>query len=1078
MKGFNLVVWLFIFNYSCSKPWSIDYHQISEGWEELPDSTRPWVYWYWISDHISREGITRDLEMMDSLGIGAALIGNVFIPNIKRGTVPVLSDEWYGDLRFALQEGSRLGIDIGIFNGPGWVQSGGPWIDSSMAMRYLVCRDTIFSGGDLVNASKLEIREGQQVALFAYPLKGHQTIPKIIQVQSNLKATDDPGNLLDGKLETAYLFPAGQMENEKLVVDLEFEDTISLESVKFILVEDPFYVEFDLEVWKTDDFQKVCSGQIDRSNQMLTVGPMTFGPVVKSFEKTNGKKWRITFQHLNKNRVWFTDVKRNGGIKEILFSRKDRLEHYVEKQLGKMFQLPGPEWEHYQWEEQISNTDTTDHLHPDQWVDLSNLLEKPNQNWTVPDGYWKIYSVAMMPTGVTNAPVSKEAQGLDVDKMKKEYVFYHFENYVRPLLQRLNAEEKNALKYLVIDSYETGSQNWTDGMRAIFLEKYGYDPMPWLPVINGDVVSNPELSDRFLWDVRRMVADEISDEYVAGLQEKAEENQMKLWVENYGHWGFPGEFLQYGGRADLISGEFWLDDPLGEIECRAAASAAHTYGKGPVYAEAFTAPRKHYSRYPGMLRRRGDWSYIQGINHHVLHVYIHQPYQDTFPGINTWFGVEFNRHNSWFPKSKSWIDYLRRNHFLLQQGNYQADVCYFIGEGAPLMTGIEQPGLRPGYAFDFINAEVIINDLEVVDHRLVLPNGMSYALMVLPPLQTMRPELLKKLEQLVGDGAYILGPPPARSPSLKNYPDADREVRELSQKLWGLTENDTHNYGAGAVFRSQDLESVFQYIRLDPDVIMEQKLSDSLLWIHRRRGEVDIYFLTNQSEQLIKANIDFRVQEKYPGLWDAVSGERRPLVDFRTERDRTQIELQFNPGASYFVVFSSNASRETGANFPEYEEVLDLSVGWTIEFDPALEGPEKPLFINELFDWSDAQADSIRYFSGTAKYQKEFEWVPETGESYYLSLGEVAWVANVTLNGKDIGGVWTEPASIKLRGLSSGKNKLEIEVTNTWVNRLIGDSKLPPQERLTWIAENPYRPDHGLQKSGLLGPVKLMKRSH
>lgn len=1053
------------------------YLDLYDGFNDLPDSTKPWVYWYWISDHISRDGITRDLETMDSIGVGAALIGNVYLSNIERGKVPALSEAWYEHLRFAMQEGARLGIDIGIFNGPGWVQSGGPWIDSTEAMHYLVCRDTIVEEGFSLEASTLNIRHGQPVALFAYPVRSLKDFPQPAEVHSSLSEVT-PGQLFDKNLNSEVLFPENEMAPEDIWIEFSFNQVVTARSIQLVPIEQPFYMEFDLEIWEGNKYHHVCSGRIDRSNKMLTVGPATYGPVVKNFPQVSGNKWRIRFTQLNKNKVWFTDVKRIGGLKEIILSDQGMLENYIEKQLGKMHQLPSPEWQAYQWTEQVDYGDTSSQLSKDSWIDLTYLSNMDSGSWITPDGFWHIYSFSMLPTGVTNAPVSPESQGLDVDKMQKEYVFGHFDHYIKPLLDRLTEEEKKALKYLIIDSYETGSQNWTDGLRERFKVKYGYDPLPWLPVINGDIVGSADLSDRFLWDLRRLVADEISDQYVSGLHEKAQENQMKLWVENYGHWGFPGEFLQYGGRADLVGGEFWMDDPLGEIECRAAASAGHIYGKEPIYAEAFTAPRKHFSRYPGMLRKRGDWSYAQGINHHVLHVYIHQPYQDTFPGINTWFGVEFNRQNIWFPKSKSWINYLRRNHFLLQQGNYQADVCYFIGEGAPQMTGIKDPELPRGYSYDFINAEVIINDMQVENHRLVLPNGMSYAVLVLPPLKTMRPEFIKKIERMVLDGAHIVGNAPERSPSLQNYPTCDSVVSAIAEKMWGTDtlQKSEVEYGAGMIFKRDQLEPVLAELKIEPDLMLNGTDADSVLWIHRQIKGVDIYFLTNQSDQLLNIMADFRIEGKYPEIWDAVTGEQNPVVSFIAKNNRTQIPLEFQPAESYYLIFSNNNSTSgRKKNYLLFEEVQNLSGDWKIQFDHKLRGPGNPFLTNELFDWSKSAYDSIKYFSGTATYEKSFEFTGDTLGNYFLDLKGVSWLANIYLNGKEVGGAWTEEARVRLDNIRLGTNDLKIDLTNTWVNRLVGDSDLPQEKRLTWIAENPFRVDTPLQRSGLLGPVKIVR---
>lgn len=253
-----------------------------------------------------------------------------------------------------------------------------------------------------------------------------------------------------------------------------------------------------------------------------------------------------------------------------------------------------------------------------------------------------------------------------------------------------------------------------------------------LPVFFGRVVQSAEISDRFLWDVRRMIADRISHQYVGTMRQKANEYGLQLWLENYGHWGYPGEFLQYGGQSDAIGGEFWTGNDIEGMELRAASSAAHGYGKNIVHAEAFTSGGPMWNYHPGNLKKLGDWAATKGVNHFVLHVYIHQPYDTMIPGINAWFGIEFNRHNTWFSQSKTWIDYLRRSHYVLQQGKYVADVAYFIGEDAPKMTGIRHSELPEGYNFDYVNAE-IIQRMKIVNGRFVLPDGMSYKLLVLPP---------------------------------------------------------------------------------------------------------------------------------------------------------------------------------------------------------------------------------------------------------------------------------------------------------------------------------------------------------
>jgi hypothetical protein len=339
-----------------------------------------------------------------------------------------------------------------------------------------------------------------------------------------------------------------------------------------------------------------------------------------------------------------------------------------------------------------------------------------------------ILRTGMAPTRVTNGPASPEGTGLEVDKMSKTHVAEHFEAFLGQIIKKIPPGDRKTWKVTVEDSYETGGQNWTDGMMDKFKAVFGYDPLPFFPVLQGFVVGSEDMSDRFLWDMRRFIADRVAYDYVGGLREISHKYGLHTWLENYGHWGFPGEFLQYGGQSDEVAGEFWSEGELGNIENRAASSSAHIYGKNKVSAESFTAGGKAFARYPALMKQRGDRFFTEGINNTLLHVYIQQPYKNKVPGVNAPFGNEFNRLNTWFGDLDLFTDYLKRCNLLLQQGKYVADVAYFIGEDAPKMTGICDPALPRGYAYDYINAEVLLTRVKVKNGRLVLPDGMSYGI--------------------------------------------------------------------------------------------------------------------------------------------------------------------------------------------------------------------------------------------------------------------------------------------------------------------------------------------------------------
>jgi hypothetical protein len=432
-------------------------------------------------------------------------------------------------------------------------------------------------------------------------------------------------------------------------------------------------------------------------------------------------------------------------------------------------------------------------------------------------------------------------------------------------------------------------------------------------------------SDRFLWDLRRLVADRIAQDYVGGLRDLCHEHGMKMWLENYGHWGFPSEFLLYGGDCDEIAGEFWangnfLDQRdtgyLGRFELRDASSAANIYGKPVTWAEAFTGGPAFINS-PRDLKARGDWAFCQGINQYMLHVNIHQPTDDKPPGINAGFGSEFNRNNTWFEQSKAWIDYLRRCTVLLQTGKHVADVAYFISEDAPKMVGPQQPALPQGFDYDFINADAIENRLAVKNGRLVLPDGVSYRLLALPDSATMRPGLLKKIGDLVKAGAVVVGSPPSRSPSLENFPKCDAEVQNLARQIWGNADPKQpgeHRFGKGRVFWGRSLDTIFAGLGLKSDFESSAKLG----FTHRHSADADIYFVANPKAESLTTAAAFRVGERAPELWKPDSGLiDRPAV-YDVADGLVRLPLSFGPAGSIFVVFREKAA-------PQAERIVSVT---------------------------------------------------------------------------------------------------------------------------------------------------------
>ena len=720
-------------------------------------------------------------------------------------------------------------------------------------------------------------------------------------------------------------------------------------------------------------------------------------------------------------------------------------------------------------------------------VDISQYMSADGLlNWNAPKGEWIIMRTGMRFINVQNGPASLEAEGLEVDKLNKAHVKFHFNAFIGQILQRIPAKDRRTFKMVIMDSYERGGMNFTDGFLADFKKRYGYDATPYLPVYNGHIIGSPESSDRFLWDIRRIVADKLSDDYVGGFREESHKHGLKTWMENYGHSGYPGEFLQYGGQSDEVAGEYWVE-PISDrrFENRGAASAAHIYGKNNAWAESFTSgswtSNPGFATYPHELKRIGDWAFTEGINSTVLHLYIQQPYENDYPGIDAWLGTEFNRKNTWFSHMDLFTLYHKRCNFMLQQGSNVADIAYYIGEDNPIMKGTQEPKLAKGFNYDYINAEVIIRDMQVKDGKLILPHGTSYRVLVLPPQETMRPEVLQKIAQLVADGAVVLGAPPSRSPSLQGYPYADQKVQALANKMWGDGSAKQRRYGKGTILSNMNLDEALRLLKVVPDCHIG---NEPVAFTHRSVNGREIYFLSNLSNKPLEFKAAFRVKSLQPELWDALTGTTRPLRAFEQNAQPTEVPLQLPVDGSAFIVFRKKdnpVARDLAANFPKPTLITTVNDPWEVSFehDSIKRGPVEPVIFKELKDWSQSGDERIRYYSGTGIYTTTLaiDNVP-VNKTLYLDLGDLTATAKVKVNGRYVGGVWTTPYRVNVSGvIHTGKNTLEIEVINTWKNRLIGDHRLPEKDRLVQSKSNQWNTRTPLQKSGLFGPVTLLAES-
>jgi alpha-L-rhamnosidase len=546
----------------------------------------------------------------------------------------------------------------------------------------------------------------------------------------------------------------------------------------------------------------------------------------------------------------------------------------------------------------------------DRVVDLTSQMDSNGHvAWDIPAGQWTVLRLGNTSTGVKNAPAPATGAGLECDKLSRQGIEANFAGMMAKLTADNHVGPDFAANGLVathIDSWENGSQNWTAKMREEFQQRRGYDMSRFLPVMTGRVVDSLEISERFLWDLRRTISELVVENYAGRLHELAKANGLRFTVEAYGS---PCDCIPYGGEADEPMGEFWT--PSGAIEtCKGMACAGHVYGKRIIGAESFTSgDQEKWREHPATLKGLGDTAFCEGINRFVFHRYAMQPWaQDRRPGMTMGpWGQHYERTETWWEESPAWHQYLARCQFMLRRGLFVADICYMQPEMPP-QGFIGHP--RPGYDWDECGAEVVLNRMSVKNGRIVLPDGMSYRLLVLPQTGMATPALLRKVRALVQAGATVMGSPPAFSPSLNGYPGCDQEVKDLAREIWGDADGakvKEHRLGAGRVIWSGEPEKVLQASGVPPDFASGQPLR----WIHRVDGDSEIYFVANPSLRNFNTTASFRVAGKLPELWWPDTGRIESAPVFQAQDGVTSVSLTFGPNDSVFVVFRKPRTRQS-----------------------------------------------------------------------------------------------------------------------------------------------------------------------
>ncbi len=675
-------------------------------------------------------------------------------------------------------------------------------------------------------------------------------------------------------------------------------------------------------------------------------------------------------------------------------------------------------------------------------LDLSSRMRPDGSlSWEAPPGRWILYRLGHAPTGAQPAPAPDELieQVLEADKMSVEQTRFHWTHVLEPLREHLGPFLGRSFRHLLIDSYEAGNQDWTPGFREEFVARKGYDPVPWLVSRLGPTsrtIGNPELTARFDYDFKEVVA------------ELYRQNGWEVGAAMVRAAGLQLQFEPYTGPFDTVAGAALADVPMGEFWTHSAGGidpaivgAARAAGRRIIAAEAFTG-RPENSRWdmtPAQLKRSADGFFLSGGNRLVLHHWVHQPFDDRLqPGLGMgWWGTHFGRYQTWFEPGKEFFAYLARIQAVLQRSETPVDI---VSVG------------RPVEGSDTISVRVLLDGTTVENGRIVLPSGRRYALLAVPHDGAIEPEVVLRIGQLLEEGASVVAVRPHRSPSLRGYPACDRAVLALADRVWGPTDQAGASTARGRLFG--DLGRAKRELGLEAACTVTGDAAHAVQVAHRRDPETgaEIFFVANREEHPVSVTLSCRVAALLPELWDPLDASRRPAPNWRRHDAGTEVDLTLGPLDSILLVFREKTAL-TGAvtRPPETLATLPVDGAWHVTFEGPVGAPASDDF-PVLKSWTEHANPTIRYFSGRATYRRDLDIEPALlapGRRLELDLGEVRDLAIVRINGRRLRPLWRAPFTVDVTNSAlPGHNQLEIEVFNTWRNRLIGDEQEPPD--LTW----------------------------
>ncbi|PWK23829.1 glycosyl hydrolase family 2 [Arcicella aurantiaca] len=1056
-----------------------------------PNSAKPRVWWHWMNGNISKDGIQKDLDWMQRVGIGGFqnFDANLFTPVVVPKKLVFMQPDWKDAFKFTTELADKKGLEMAIAGSPGWSVTGGPWVKPEDGMKKYVFTEALVEGGkkQTIQLPKLPDVIGKYGAIethaggvmggfvgekphfsadalvIAYKLPSNEKHIMDLQPKMTKSGGDfDTKTMLDHDANKTYLLPPMEV-GQDMWIQYEFDAPQTFKAFGLGMGEAGELAEFN--GGPTNRSLKVSDDGVN-FRTVAKVSNTTLPFITTQIPTTTAKYWRICFETLKGElnpimaMMGMTDAPKPAGtnISEFVLFNTSRIDQAEDKAGFSAWKEDG----------KLAGAKDVEAIPT---ADIVNLTGKMNADgsleWDVPEGNWMVVRFGYSLTGRQNHPASPEATGLEVDKLDKEAVRRYINTYLdmyKDATGGLMGEK--GLQYMVLDSYEAGHMNWTKGFPQEFKKRRGYDIISWIPALTGRVVNNLEATEKFLWDFRKTIGEMIAENHYDVIGEELHKRGMKRYTESHENGRiYLADGMDVKRNADIPMSAMWTPGSLAggneeevrsEGDIREAASVANIYGQNIVAAESMTSIQNAFSWNPEKLKRTADMEMASGLNRFVIHTSVHQPL-DKGPGFSLGpFGQYFTRLETWAEAGgKAWMGYLGRSSYMLQQGKNVADVLYYYGENSnvTLICQNKLPNIPAGSEFDFVNSSALLDVIQAKDGKLVAKSGNTYQVLMLDEsAKLMTLPVLKKIKSLVDAGIKVVGAKPEKSPSLS---DNDAEFQKLANEIWAKSN----------VTSLQTLQAT----SLQPDVIISNA-KNKILFRHRQTANQEIYWLDNRSENTTNAEVSFRVSGKIPQLWNPETGKTE-AVSYQVKNGRTIVPLKFESWEAYFIVFANAGNVAASFTNPTKTEktLAQIATPWKVGFN------DKNVTFDKLSSWSESSDNDIKYFSGTATYDNTFKVASlDKSAKYVIDLGEVKNIAEVIVNGKNVGTAWKKPFKLDIsEAVKAGENTIQVKVTNLWVNRLIGDAQPNVTTKTTFTTMPFYRGQEPLLPSGLMSDVKI-----